>query len=144
MVCHYDMIRVIICNQKFLFTSKFWKILGWFLGAKCKLSTAFHSQIDKQIEKQNRIFKHYLRVYCNYKQNNWSKFLFITMFTYNNNVHSSINQFFHQLLKNYIVILAHVLKNIIESETSMIMKRVEWLRTSKKYFMNMWKKIANT
>ena len=71
------------------------------------------------------MFEHYLRVYCNYKQNNWSEFLFMTMFAYNNNVYSNINQFFHQLLKNYIVILIDILKNVIKNKTSMIMKRVE-------------------
>ena len=86
------------------------------------------------------MFEHYLRVYCNYKQNNWSKLLFMTMFTYNNNVYSNINQFFHLLLKNYIVILADISKNVIKGETLMITKRVEWLQISKKYFMNMWKK----
>ena len=50
-ICHYDMIRVIIFNQKSLFTSKFWKILCWFLNAKYKFNTTFHSQIDEQIEK---------------------------------------------------------------------------------------------
>ena len=68
----------------------------------------------------------------------------MTMFAYNNNVHSSINQFFHQLLKNYIVILINVSKNAIESEAPMTTKRAEWLRISRKYFINMWKKVANT
>ena len=67
----------------------------------------------------------------------------MTMFTYNNNVHSNINQFFHQLLKNYTAILINILKNAIENEASIIIKHAEWLRISKKYFMNMWKKIAN-
>ena len=50
-ICHHDMIRVIISDQKFLFTSKFWKTLCWFLNVKRKFNTTFHSQIDEQIEK---------------------------------------------------------------------------------------------
>ena len=50
-ICHYNIMHVIIFNWKFLFTSKFWKTLCWSLNAKRKLNTAFHSQIDKQIEK---------------------------------------------------------------------------------------------
>ena len=91
-ICHYNMICVIIFNHKFLFTSKFWKILCWFLNTKRKLSIAFYSQIDEQIENQNPMFEHDLRVYCNYKQNNWLKLLFMTCFTYNNNVHSGSDE----------------------------------------------------
>ena len=50
-ICHYDMMHVIIFDQKFLFTSKFWKILCWFLSMKRKFNIAFHSQTDEQIEK---------------------------------------------------------------------------------------------
>ena len=69
-VCHHGIMRKLISDKSSLFTSRFWSTLCWHLNAKRKLSTAFHSQTDDQIKKQNQILKHYLRVYCNYKQNN--------------------------------------------------------------------------
>ena len=48
-VCHYDMMRVIIFNQKSLFTSKFWKILCWFLNAKCKFTTTRVAASDPNV-----------------------------------------------------------------------------------------------
>ena len=69
-VCHHGMMRELISDRGSLFTSRFWSTLCWHLGAKRKLSTAFHPQTDDQTERQNQVLKHYLRVYCNYKQDN--------------------------------------------------------------------------
>ena len=40
------------------------------LDIKKKMSTAFYSQTDKQIERLNQTLKQYLRAYINEKQNN--------------------------------------------------------------------------
>lgn len=64
------MMRNLILDRGLLFTNKFWTTLYWHLGAKRRLSTVFHPQIDGQTKRQNQVLKHYLRVYSNYKQDN--------------------------------------------------------------------------
>ena len=41
-VWHYGLLDSIVTNRGFAFTSKFWSLLYYFLGAKRRLSTAFH------------------------------------------------------------------------------------------------------
>ena len=45
------------------------------LGAKSKLSTAYHPQTDGQTERLNQVVQEYLRNYVNYRQNNWADLL---------------------------------------------------------------------
>ena len=104
-VCHHDMMKELISNRKSLFISHFWFTLCWHLSAKRKLSIAFHSQTDEQTERQNQVLKHYLRVYCNYIQNNWPKLLLMTAFAYNNSVHASTQKASNELLSSYIATL---------------------------------------
>lgn len=58
----------IISNRGSVFTSKFWSSLCFYLSVKRRLSTAFHPQTDGQTESQNQTLEHYLRCYCNYRQ----------------------------------------------------------------------------
>ncbi len=74
-VFQHEMMQSIISNQDSLFINHFWITLCWHLEAKQKLSTAFHLQINDQIERLNQMFEHYLQVYFNYKMNNWSELL---------------------------------------------------------------------
>ena len=55
---------------------------------KRKMNTTFYFQINDQIERQNQTLKHYLRCYCNYKQNNWAFLLTIAQYVYNNALHA--------------------------------------------------------
>ena len=138
-----DMMRNIISNRDSLFTSKFWSILCWHLDAKRRLSTAFHSQTNDQTKRQNQVLKHYLRVYCNYKQNNWSKLLSMTMFAYNNSVHSAIDKALNVMLKEYIAIFANASENkISREETSLIAERAQWLRSIKEYLKDLWERVS--
>ena len=52
------------------FTSHFWRSLGTLLDMKLNFSTAFHPQTNGQTERTNQTLKQYLRLYCNYRQNN--------------------------------------------------------------------------
>src|SRR5205085_7742907 len=54
-----------------------------------KLSTAFHPQTDGQTERINSVLEQYLRCYINYQQSDWSSYLPIAQFAYNNAKHSS-------------------------------------------------------
>ena len=97
--------RELISDRGSLFTSRFWSTLCWHLGAKRKLSTAFHPQTDDQTERQNQVLKHYLRVYCNYKQDNWPELLPMAAFAYNNSVHSATDKAPNELLSGYVATL---------------------------------------
>jgi len=67
-----------------LFTSDFWRQVTEALGILRNLSTAFHPQTDGQTELANATLEQYIRVYCNYQQNDWEKLLPIAEFCYNN------------------------------------------------------------
>jgi transposase InsO family protein len=72
------------------FTSNFWKEILSSLKIKSNLSTAFHPESDGQTERINRILEQYLRLYVNYLQDDWSDFLPMAEFAYNNSFHTSI------------------------------------------------------
>src|SRR4051794_26252023 len=54
------------------------------LGAKTKLSTAYHPQTDDQTERTNQSLEQYLRIYCNYQQDDWVAWLPLAEFHLNN------------------------------------------------------------
>ena len=64
------------------------KELNKMLGIKIKLSTAYHPEIDRQMERTNQELKQYLRMYVNHRQNNWAEWLAIAEFAFNNKVHT--------------------------------------------------------
>ncbi len=142
-ISQHEMMRSIILNRDSLFISHFWITLCWHLEAKRKLSIAFHSQIDDQTERQNQMLKHYLRVYFNYKMNNWSELLSMTTFTYNNSVHASIKKTSHELLKRYIASFAKTSENkALKKKTFLTTKWAEWLRSIREHLMRLWKQVA--
>ena len=53
----------IVLERDVKFTSKFWKELFVGLGTTLAFSTTYHSQIDGQIERVNRILEDMLRMY---------------------------------------------------------------------------------
>ena len=54
--------------------------------------TAYHPQTNSQTEWVNQGLEQYLRLYCNYRQNDWAEWLSIAEFSYNNRIHSSTGQ----------------------------------------------------
>jgi hypothetical protein len=60
------------------------------MGVKQKLSTAFHPQTDGQTERMNQTLEQYLRIYCNYQQDDWTDHLDSAEFSYNNAKQPSI------------------------------------------------------
>ena len=49
------------------------KDLYQLLGIEDNPSTAYHPQIDGQTKRINQEIEQYLRVYINFRQNNWSE-----------------------------------------------------------------------
>ena len=81
----------VVSDRGSIFTSHFWKSLSSMLDMKQKLSTAFHPQTDGQTEKMNQTLEQYLRIYCNYEQDNWANLLSLAEFSYNNSYQPSID-----------------------------------------------------
>ena len=59
------------------------------LEINTKLSTAYHLQTDKQTKRMNQDLEQYLRMFINYRQEQWSDWLAIAEFAYNNKVQTS-------------------------------------------------------
>lgn len=77
--------QTIVSDRGSVFTSRFWSALCLELGIKSHLSTAFHPKTDGQTERQIQTLEQYLRAYVNYQQNDWVTWLFLVVFSYNNN-----------------------------------------------------------
>ena len=61
--------------------------LNNLLGIQTKLSIAYHSQTDGQIERINQKLEQYLRVFIDHRQEQWPDWLGIVEFAYNNKIH---------------------------------------------------------
>ncbi|KAJ1041985.1 hypothetical protein NDA10_000691 [Ustilago hordei] len=79
-----------VSDQGRQFISGAWKAFAEQMGVKHSLSTAYHPQTDGQTERVNQVIEQYLRMYCNYEQNDWADLLDTAAFVYNNMVHNSI------------------------------------------------------
>jgi hypothetical protein len=55
------------------------------------MSTRGHPETDGASEILNQHIEQYIRMYCTYEQNNWSKLLPLAEFAYNNSVNSAIS-----------------------------------------------------
>jgi len=63
--------------------------LNRMLGIESKLSTAFHPQTDGQTERVNQELEQYLRMFIDYRQEQWPDWLGMAEFAYNNKTYSS-------------------------------------------------------
>src|SRR5882724_1994266 len=66
------------------FISHFFQSLGTALDMKLHFTSRYNPKGDGQTEQTNQTLEQYLRVYCNYQQDNWSELLPLAEFTYNN------------------------------------------------------------
>jgi len=79
--------KKIINNRGAQFTSTFMGELCKAIGIKRAMSTAYQSQTDSQTERINQEVEVFLRHYINYRQDNWTKWLAIAEFQYNDKEH---------------------------------------------------------
>jgi hypothetical protein len=69
----HELSSTIMSNRESQFISLVWKNVCETLKINVKLSTTFHSKTDDQSEIANQKMKRYLRNYCTYQQDDWSK-----------------------------------------------------------------------
>ncbi len=81
---HHDLLKFFMSDWDTQFIFNVWKHMCKMLKINTKLSTTYHSEIDDQIERVNAVMKHYLRVFVNYMQNDWAKWLSEVEFIVNN------------------------------------------------------------
>ena len=60
-----------ISDREPQFVIELMKELNKILKIETKLSIAFNPQIDRQIKKTNQELEQYLRMYIDYRQENW-------------------------------------------------------------------------
>src|SRR5882724_12547324 len=66
------------------FVPHFFHSLGTALDMKLHCTSGYHLEGDGQTERMNQTLEQYLRIYCNYQQDNWSELLPLAEFACNN------------------------------------------------------------
>ncbi len=84
----HDLLSSIVSNKDFQFISTMWKSFCKQLRITASLFTVYHSEIDDQSKWVNQDIECKLRIYCNYMQNDWVKWIFMMKFNDNFNIFS--------------------------------------------------------
>jgi len=66
------------------FISRFFRSLGKALDMTLHFTSGYHPEGDGQTERTNQTLEQYLRIFCNYQQDNWHTLLPIAEFAFNN------------------------------------------------------------
>ena len=87
----HDLLSSIVLNRDSQFIFIMWKSLCKRLQIIASLFTAYHSEINDQTERVNQDVERELRIYCNYMQNDWAKWISMIKFSDNVNTFSIIS-----------------------------------------------------
>ncbi len=87
----HDLPSSVVSNKDFQFIFTMWQSLCKQLRITASLSTVYHSEIDDQSKRANQDVECKLRIYCNYMQNDWAKWLSMIEFSENFNIFSIIS-----------------------------------------------------
>ena len=77
----------IVLDRGLQFATEITKELNRMLGIETKLSTSYHPQTDRQMERMNQELKQYLRFFVDHKQKDWPEWLALAKFVINNKTH---------------------------------------------------------
>ena len=83
----HGLLDSVISDRGPQFAVELTKELNQMLGIITKLSTAFHPQIDGQMEWMNQELEQYLRFFIEHRQKDWPEWLAAAEFAVNNKVH---------------------------------------------------------
>ncbi len=87
----HDLFSSIVSNRDSQFISTMWKSLCKRLRITANLFTVYHLKIDNQTKWVNQDVERKLRIYCNYMQNDWVKWISMMKFSDNFNIFSIIS-----------------------------------------------------
>ncbi len=97
----HDLLSSIVLNRDSQFVFIMWKSLCKRLRIIVSLFTAYHSEIDDQTERVNQDVERKLRIYCNYMQNDWAKWISMIEFSDNVNTFSIISMILFYFNKEF-------------------------------------------
>ncbi len=97
----HDLSSSIVSNKDSQFISTMWQSLCKRLRITANLSTVYHSEINNQLKRANQDVERELRIYCNYMQNDWAKWLFMMKFRKNFNIFLIISMTSFYFNKNF-------------------------------------------
>ncbi len=97
----YDLFSSIVLNRNFQFILTMWKSLCKWLRITASLFTVYHSEINDQLKQVNQNVERELRIYYNYMQNNWVKWIFMIEFSDNFNIFSITSMIFFYFNKEF-------------------------------------------
>jgi transposase InsO family protein len=80
---HTGVMEQLISDRGPQFASQISQHIFKTLGIKSTMSTAYHPQTNGQTERFNQELEQYLRVFCDYRQDDWVKWLPIAQFAHN-------------------------------------------------------------
>src|SRR5580693_1389440 len=83
------------------FTSEVMRRICESFGIEQAMSTAYHPQTDGQTERVNQSLEEMLRIYCEKKPEEWSIYLPMAEFAYNDHLHTSTKKTPFQALYGY-------------------------------------------
>jgi hypothetical protein len=89
-VCLYGVSKNIVSNWGTQFTTKFWERLHETLDTQLRFSSAYHPQMDGQIEGVNQILENLLKSCALQYIRSWDKSLPYVEFSYNNSYQESL------------------------------------------------------
>uniref|UniRef100_A0A0W0GD00 Integrase catalytic domain-containing protein n=1 Tax=Moniliophthora roreri TaxID=221103 RepID=A0A0W0GD00_MONRR len=89
---HFGLQVRIISDRDPRFTAEVFQEVGRQLSIKHSMSTAFHPQIDGEMERVNQGIKVYLQIFCLKEQIRWKKYLLLAEFAHNNRTHSVLKK----------------------------------------------------
>ena len=84
----HDLLSSIVSDRDSQFMSTMWKSLCKRLRITASLFTVYHSEINDQSKRVNQDIERELRIYCNYMQDDWVKWISMMKFSNNSNIFS--------------------------------------------------------
>ncbi len=82
----HDLFSSIVSNRNSQFILTMWKSFCKWLRITANLFTVYHLKIDDQTKRVNQDVECELRIYCNYMQNDWVKWISMMKFSDNFNI----------------------------------------------------------
>jgi transposase InsO family protein len=86
---HTGVMEQLIFDRGPQFASQISQHIFKTLGIKSTMSTAYHPQTDSQTERFNQELEQYIRAFCDYRQDNWVKWLPLAQFAHNSQITTS-------------------------------------------------------
>ena len=113
-------------NQQGNFTLKYVQKMFKALGIEQQFSTAYHPEMQGQVENLNGWLETFLRMFCNHWKENWAELLHIAEFTWNNHHNSLLD-----MTPFYMNYGMHPMMTDLPSESQYnVPKRIKWLLAS--------------